>query len=114
MFVHLKALREMITEEVFVMYNLRPGVKFEDYKRWSHTLDRVTTPFQPGVIRFEVYQITGALEGEPTCQIVEDVEMDSWEAFQALLTGEDMKQVMAEWGNYADSASLKIIHGTKV
>ena len=32
-------------QKVFVMYRLKPGVKIEDYRKWSISLDQKVTPF---------------------------------------------------------------------
>ena len=101
-------------QKVFVMYKLKPGVSMEDYKKWSISLDQKVTPFQPGCYRFEVYEIQGAEEGESPYQIVEDIDVESWEAWQKVVNGEGMKEVVETWGDYGDESTLKIIYGNKV
>jgi len=101
-------------QKVFVMYKLKPGVKIEDYRKWSTTVDQVITPFQPNVYRFEVYEIEGTDKGEITYQIVEDIDVESWEAWQAVTSSEGMKEVVRTWDNYGDSSTLKIIYGNKI
>jgi len=101
-------------QKVFVMYKLKPGVSLEDYMKWSVTLDQLITPFQPGVIRFEVYAIKGALEGDAPYTIVEDVEVDSWETWVAVTQGEGMKQIADTWGDYGDASTLTMIYGDKI
>ena len=101
-------------QKVFVMYKLKPGVSMEDYKKWSVSLDQKVTPFQPGCNRFEVYEIQGAEEGESPYQIVEDIDVDSWEAWQKVVNGEGMKEVVKTWGDYGDESTLKVIYGRKV
>ena len=44
---------------VFFMYKLKPGVKIEDYRKFSQDLDQKITPHQPGIKRFEVYEVKG-------------------------------------------------------
>jgi hypothetical protein len=101
-------------QKVFVMYKLKPGVTLEQYREWSVTLDQVITPFQPGVVRFEVYAIQGALEGEPPYTIVEDVEVDDWETWVKVTQSEGMKRVAETWGDYGDESTLVMIHGEKI
>jgi hypothetical protein len=102
-------------QKVFVMYKLKPGVTLEEYRQWSVTLDQRITPFQPGVIRFEVYAIKGAANnGESPYQIVEDIEVDDWETWDKVSTGEGMKEVAETWGRYGDESTLTIIYGDKV
>lgn len=101
-------------QKVFVMYKLKPGVTLEQYREWSVTLDQVITPFQPGVIRFEVYVIQGALKGESPYTIVEDIEVEDWETWKRVSEGEGMKRVAETWGQYGDESTLVVIYGDKV
>ena len=101
-------------QKVFVMYKLKPDVTLEQYREWSVRLDQKITPFQPGVIRFEVYEIKGAAEGESPYQIVEDIEVDDWETWQKVSTGEGMKEIADTWGQYGDESTLTIIYGDKI
>jgi hypothetical protein len=101
-------------QKVFVMYNLKPGVSIEEYRKWSVSLDQKVTPFQPGCHRFEVYEIEGAEQGESPYQIVEDIDVESWEAWQKVVAGAGMKEVIETWGNYGDESTLKIIYGRKI
>ena len=99
---------------VFLRYSLKPGVKMEDYKKWSLQVDQQITPKQPGVRRFEVYEIKGAEKGEPSCQVMEDIEVDSWEAWQAALKGKGMERVVREWNEYGDADTVVSIWGEKI
>lgn len=101
-------------QKIFVFYKLKPGVTLEEYREWSKSLDQKVTPFQPGVHRFEVYEIEGAEVGESPYQIVEDIDVDSWEAWQKVLKSEAMKEVVESWGKYGDESTLKVVYGKKV
>jgi len=101
-------------ERVFVMYKLKPGVSMSDYKKWSQKVDQKITPSQPGVKSFKVFEIKGAEGGTPPYQIVEDIEVGSWEAWQKVLKGEGMKKVMSEWPNYGDANSAVVVHGDQI
>jgi uncharacterized protein (TIGR02118 family) len=101
-------------QKVFSMYKLRPDVKIEDYRKWSREVDQVITASQPGVHHFEVYEIKGAGKGAPPYQIVEDIDVDSFEAWQKVLSNEAMKKVGKGWANYADESTLVVIYGEKV
>jgi len=100
--------------KVFVMYKLKSGVSIEDYWKWSIELDQKITPFQPGVYRFEVYAIEGAETGESPYQIVESIEVESFEQWQKVLKSEAMKEVVTTWPNYADESTTKLIYGNKI
>jgi hypothetical protein len=101
-------------QKVFVMYKLKPGVSIADYRKWSTGLDQKVTPFQPGVHRFEVYEIQGAEKGESPYMIVEDIDVDSWEAWQKTVNGEGMREVVKTWNDYGDASTLITIYGKKV
>ena len=101
-------------QKVIVLYNLKPGVQLEDYMEFSRAIDQVITPFQPGVIRFEVYAVKGSDRPETPYQIMEDIEVESWEAWQATLNGAGMKKVLEEWEKYGDGSSVVTLFGDKV
>ena len=101
-------------QKVFVMYKLRPGVSIERYMEWSRTVDQVITPFQPGIQRFEVYRIKGAEKGQSPYDIVEDMEVDSWEAYQETVAGPGMARVVKDWNELADPNSAVVIFGDKI
>ena len=101
-------------QKVFVMYKLKPGVDVQKYIEWSKTVDQTTTPFQPGVYRFDVYRMKGAEKGESPYDIVEDVDVDSWEAWQQAVNGPGMAKVVKDWDQYGDGSTLVAIYGDKI
>ena len=101
-------------KKVFVMYRLKPGVSVEEYRKWSISLDQKVTPFQHGVYRFEVYEIKGAEKGESPYMVVEDIDVDSWEAWQKVVESDEMKEVVKTWSDYGDESTLVTIYGEKI
>jgi uncharacterized protein (TIGR02118 family) len=101
-------------QKVFVMYKLKQGVSIEAYRKWSVEVDQKVTPFQPGVHRFEVYEIEGAEKGKSPYMIVEDIDVDSWGAWQKVVASDAMKKVVSEWGNYGDDSTITVIYGKKI
>ena len=101
-------------EKVFVMYRLKPGVSIEDYKKWSISVDQKVIPFQPGIHRFEVYEIKGAEKGESPYMIIEDVDVDSWEDWLKAVESDEMREVVKTWGEYGDESTLIVIYGKKI
>lgn len=102
-------------QRVFMMYNLKPGVKMDEYKRWSREVDQKITPNQPGVRSFKVFEIKGAEKGVSPYQIVENIEVESWEAWQKVVKSEAMKKVVSEWGNYGDAdGQVTMIYGDQI
>lgn len=101
-------------QKVFVSYKLKPGVSMEQYLAWSSAIDQRITPGQKGVIRFEVYRIEGAENGEPFCQIVEDIEVESYEAFAATVAGPGMAYVIETIGELVDTSTIQTVYGCKI
>jgi len=101
-------------EKVFVMYRLQPGVSFDEYCDWSRNADQRITPRQPACIRFEVYAIESASDGEARYQIVEEIEVESWEAWEETLANNEMRSLAASLAKYADPATVQTIHGRRI
>ena len=101
-------------QRVFLMYSLKKGVRMEDYKNWSCAVDQQVTPKQPGVNKFEVHEIKGADKGNPPCQIMEYIEVDSWEKWQEVLKSKGMERVVKEWNAYGDAETVVSIWGDKI
>ena len=98
---------------IFAMYRLNPGVKYDDYVRWSKEVDQPITSSQDGVHSFEVFQIEGAHQGDPSFDIAEAILVDSWDGWLATHAGPGMKQVREEWPEYANEKSAVVIYGNK-
>ena len=80
--------------KMYVMYNLKPGVTMEQYRLWSKEIDQRITPGQPGMIRFEIYEMLGSeTGGEPFLQIVEDIEVEDFDAWMETTRQEGMAYV---------------------
>lgn len=101
-------------QKVFIMYKLKPGVTMEEFRKWSVSLDQKVTPFQPGCYRFEVYEIEGADKGGSPYQVIEDIDVESWEAWQKIVASDEMKEVVETWKEYGDESTLKAIYGKKI
>lgn len=101
-------------QKVFVSYRLKPGVTMEQYKAWSQNVDQRITPTQKGVIRFEIYAIEGTDAGEPYCQVMEDIEVTDWAAFQAAVAGPGMAYIMETLPHLVDEATVKTVYGSKI
>lgn len=101
-------------QKIFVMYKLKPGVTVEEYRRWSVNNDQKIFPFQPGVYRYEVYAIEGAEDGEPRYQIIEDIEVESWEAWEKVVNSEEIQQLLKDWSKYGDETTLHVVYGRRL
>ena len=101
-------------QRVLIMYNLKPGINIEEYKKWSREVDQTTTPFQPGVWRFEVFEIKGSNKEKAPFQIVEVVEVESYSQWEKAVAGEGMKKVVQDWAKFGDESSLFVVYGDKI
>jgi hypothetical protein len=99
---------------VFVMYKLKKGVTIEDYKKWSREVDQKITPFQKGVKSFEPYEIKKSMKKEIPFDVVEDVVVESWEAWEEVQKSKAMERVNKDWVNLADEESVIMIYGEKI
>jgi REDY-like protein HapK len=94
------------------MYNLKPGVSMEAYKKYSRELDQVVTPKQPGVRSFKIYEIKSTENEKPKYQIFEIIDVESWDAWQKVLKSDAFKQVVDEWPGDPDTVHL--VMGDKI
>lgn len=87
----------------------------EEYREWSATVDQVITPMQDSVIRFAPFRILGSDPEGSSVQIVEDIEVDSWEEFQKMLVeSEPMRTVQEGFQRMADQSSVVTLYGDRV
>jgi hypothetical protein len=100
--------------KIFVMYKLKPGVTMEQYKQWSKEVDQRITPGQPGMIRFEVYEIKGAEKGEPSFQVVEDAEVEDFDAWLETCRKPGMAYVQETVAKLIDESTLQVIYGERI
>lgn len=100
--------------KVFITYDLAPGVTRERYWEWSRTVDQPMTSRQPGVLKYEIFWIEGANEGEPWCQIVEAIEAESWEAWQRVNEIPEMTEAVEQFFEIADRDSIRVVYGTMI
>jgi len=97
---------------VFMMYNVKPE-KMAEYRKHSMLTDQPTLKKQPGIRNFIVYEIKGS-QGKQPYQIVEDIEVDSWEAFQKVAASEAGKKLGEMWKEYCDEASQITVFGDPI
>jgi hypothetical protein len=100
--------------KIFVMYRLKNGVSMDQYKHWSKEIDQRITPGQPGLIRFEVYEIKGAEKGEPFVQVVEDIEVEDFDAWMETCRQQGMAYVIETVGKFIDESTLQVIYGKRI
>lgn len=99
---------------VIITYDLADGVTREQYREWSRTVDQVVGGRQPGITRYEVFEVDGAGVGAVDCDIVEVIEADSVEAWEAVNGQPDMKPVYEQWLTIAKPDSVKLLYASAV
>lgn len=97
---------------IFMMYNVQPG-KIEEYRKHSRQIDQPTLLKQPGIRKFTVYEIKGA-QGKSPYHIVEDIEVDSWDAFLKVAASDAGKKLGEMWKKYCDEASQITVYGDPI
>lgn len=100
--------------KIFVLYRLKKGVDMEQYKRWSKEIDQRITPAQPGMIRFEVYEVMGSDKGEPFVQVVEDIEVQDFDAWMETCRQPGRAYVQETIAELIDQSTLKIVYGERI
>jgi hypothetical protein len=104
-------------ERIYVTYRLRSPEHAEAYERWSRERDQVVVREQHGVLGFEVYMVDAGESRDPggaVCDIIEEITVSSWEAFQAALETEPMQELGREFGDVADPASVTTLRARQL
>ena len=101
-------------QKVLVLYKVKPGVTAEEYVEWSKTVDQAITRQQPCVQRFRVFKLEGSRGGSSPWDVVEDLEVESWDAWQECLTTPEMADVVAGFRRLADRESAVTVFGNEI
>lgn len=101
-------------QKIFVMYKLNAGVSLDEYVQWSQGVDQPITSNHPPCIRFEAYAIEGAREGVPIYDIIEEIEVDSWSAWQGVPDSPGKRKVAETFPKYADLATRQVVYGARI
>lgn len=99
---------------VIITYNLAEGVSREQYREWSRTIDQVVGGRQPGISRYEVFEVDAAGVGEADTDVVEVIEVDSVEAWEKVNGYPEMRPVYESWLKIADPDSVKVLYGSVI
>jgi hypothetical protein len=65
----------------FVTFRLKPGVTPEQYEAWFRTVNVPAVARMQSLSSYRVWRTTGAAEGEPPYEYLEEMEFDSQEEF---------------------------------
>jgi hypothetical protein len=88
---------------VFTM-NPKPGVSLEEFKHFLDTVDRPACLAQPSAITTRVLRV---LDPAAPFAIMEIFEIKSFEEWDRDTQSEIIQNVMKEWPNFGDVATLK-------
>ena len=98
---------------LFIMYKLRPDVKMEDFMEFSRNRDRPLVLKQDCVHKFDVYEMKGSRAGVVHFDIVEHLQVESWEEFKKLSDLEEVKKNGIEFKKHVDTDTVKVLHGNQ-
>ncbi len=99
---------------VFISYNLKPATTMEEYRKWSREVDQPLAGAAPGVLRYEIFEVRGAGKGEPDFTIIEDIEVESWEAWLKVNDLPEVKPAYEGFMRLADPDSVRVHWGEKI
>jgi REDY-like protein HapK len=99
---------------VFITYKLRMGVSRDRYRRWSREVDQVVASRQPGVLSYAVYEVGGTAKGEAPYDVVEDIEVESREAWDKVNGYPEMQPVVKEWLDLCDPDSVSVVYASPI
>lgn len=86
--------------KAFFLFNLKPGVSVEDYARWSLAVNHPFARSVKEIKRFHDHRAVGTLEGEPAYQIIEEIEIESVEAYKAAMERPEFKAFGEQWSQW--------------
>jgi len=94
---------------ILAMYNLKEGVTFREYRDWSIRVDLPVCRKQKEMRQINVYKAERPDGERVPFEIIELVEVESWDAWTRACGVGEMKNTLDEWGNYADGESLVMV-----
>lgn len=100
--------------KVFISYRINKEKTREEYREWSRSVDQPMASRQPGVLKYEIYEIDGAGEGEPWTDVIEVIEAESWEAWQKVNDYPEMKEAVDQFWTMAEKGSVQVVHGHQI
>jgi len=90
--------------KIVVLFNLKSDTDAQSYENWAKTTDLPTVNNLDSVEQFDVVKVTGTFDGSASpYAYVEIIDVPDMEAFGAEVATDTMKQVAAEFQNFADA-----------
>ncbi len=100
--------------KVFAFYSLKPGVSREQFEEWSREVDQKVMIQQPGVTRFEVYRVEGAMAGAASFDFVEDIDVDDLDEWRSMTEREEVQPLIAPFEEMVEADQMVMVFGDKV
>jgi hypothetical protein len=66
----------------FVTFRLRPGVTPEEYERWFRETNVPAVRKMKSIGSYRVWRVVDAMEGEPSFEVLEEMEIEDRAAFE--------------------------------
>jgi hypothetical protein len=90
---------------IIVLFNLKPGVKAQDYEAWARSTDLPTVNALRSVNEFKVLRSTGLLGSNANApyQYVELLQINTMEGLFADIGSPVMQKVAAEFQRFAEN-----------
>lgn len=92
-------------QTVIVLFNLKPGIRPEEYETWARDSDLPVVGGLQSMQKFEVLKASGLLIGDGTSpyEYFEIMRISDMDAFAKELNGEDVQAGAARFQQYADN-----------
>jgi hypothetical protein len=97
----------------FVTFRLKPGITVEAYEDWFRRENVPAARKMTSVTSYRVWRVVGAMEGEPTFEFLEEMELTERAAFEhEVETLPEMKAMLEGW--YSRVADQVVVYGEEV
>ncbi|KQP72997.1 hypothetical protein ASF40_20655 [Microbacterium sp. Leaf288] len=100
--------------QVFATYRLRAETDVAQYEEWSRTVDQPICLQAESCLSFEVYVVKGGDADSAPFNVIEDIVVESWEAWQDTLRSDDLAEMMAQWRQLADESTLVTVYCERI
>lgn len=97
----------------FVTFRLKPGVTPEDYDRWFRETNVPAVRKMGSIKSYRVWRVADVMEGEPSFEVIEEMELDDRAAFEREIEELPEMSAMLE-GWYARVADQAVVYAEEV
>ena len=97
----------------FVTFRLKPDVTPEEYEEWFRRENVPAARKMQSVLSYRVWRVVGALEGSPSFEYLEEMEIEDRGAFEREIEElPDMAAMLDGW--YSRVADQVVLYGEEV